>query len=575
MAPLPFKEIHFPQQFCHTVFMFIKLTEKRNGKTSVRIVESLRKDKKIQQKTIMSLGCAEKEDDLEILKETARKMLVKLSNERKPTLPGMEEIVYGKETNKTSKNPKKDKIDLSYAREKERVIHGIGGVCGDVYDKMGFDTIIRDTYKDLEWNDILKTCVLSRVADPQSKRKTVDTLGHDSNQQVPLEKMYRMMDRLYRSIDKVKSLVAGNTLSLFNQEVDILFFDVTTLYFESFIPDDLRNYGFSKDCKFKETQVVLALITNSEGHPLSYELFPGNTSESTTLISVVERLKEDFFVRKAVLVADRAMFSDKNLQFMEEKGIDYVVAAKLRSMKKKQKEEILDTKKRWIEKFTQSTEGSSQEIEEYEYNNRRLVVSYCPKRANKDGSDRQRLINRLMKKIKKGHIPIKSLIPNYGTKKYIVVEKNTTAKLNEAKIEQETLWDGLHGIITNIKDQSAEELLTRYRGLWKIEEAFRVNKHNLKMRPIYHWKKRRIEAHIAICFLAYSLSYTMKYQLEQAGVKFSIQKMREVLKRDQYSIIEDQNSKKLYRFPSKFSEPIQAIYQAFGLKRVSEITRLP
>ena len=118
--------------------------------------------------------------------------------------------------------------------------NSIGGVCGDVYDKMGFDTIIRDTYKDLEWNDILKTCVLSRVADPQSKRKTVDTLGHDSNQQVPLEKMYRMMDRLYRSIDRVKSLVTSNTLSLFNQEVDILFFDVTTLYFGEFTVNQLK-----------------------------------------------------------------------------------------------------------------------------------------------------------------------------------------------------------------------------------------------------------------------------------------------------------------------------------------------
>ena len=104
-----------------------------------------------------------------------------------------------------------------------------------------------------------------------------------------------------------------------------------------------------------------------------------------------------------------------------------------------------------------------------------------------------------------------------------------------------------------------------YRGLWKIEEAF-VNKHTLKMRPIYQ-KKSRIETHIAICFLAYSLSYTMKHQLEKAGMKFSIHQMRQTLKRDQYSIIEDQRSKKLYRFPSKLTQPIRAIYQAFGLKK--------
>ncbi|MDE0119603.1 MAG: transposase [Bdellovibrionales bacterium] len=146
------------------------------------------------------------------------------------------------------------------------------------------------------------------------------------------------------------------------------------------------------------------------------------------------------------------------------------------------------------------------------------------------------------------------------------------ARLNEQKIKEDSKWDGLHGVVTNIDNQSAHQLLTRYRQLWKIEEAFRVCKHSLKMRPVYHWKKKRIKAHIAICFLAYSLSYTMKHRMEQRGLKFSLQKMREVLKRDQYSLIEDQKTKKLYRMPSKYSEPIKQIYEAFNLKRVSQIT---
>ena len=284
--------------------MFIKLTQKRNGKTSLRIIESFREGNKARQKTVLTVGCAERKDDLKILQDTAYKLLVKLRNERSPVIPGMEEIIYDKESDrvfpsKRKERAKEERINLRTSQEKARVIHGIGGVCGGVYDKLHFNTIIEGTYKDREWNDILKACVLSRIADPQSKRKTVDTLEQDYNQQIPVEKMYRMMDRLYANIDKVKNLVAQNTLSLFKQEVDVLFFDVTTLYFESFIPDDLRNYGFSKDCKFKETQVVLALVTNFEGHPLSYELFPGNTSEGTILISVIEKLKGSFSVRKS------------------------------------------------------------------------------------------------------------------------------------------------------------------------------------------------------------------------------------------------------------------------------------
>ena len=539
-------------------------------------MESVRKGEKVSQKTLMSLGWCKDSKELEVLKETAQRMMVKLSNERHPTLPGMEEIVYGKEPDRKPprKRTSKSGFNLNYARETHRVIHGIGGVCGAVYDKLGYNNIIQGTYKDEEWNDVLRSCVLCRVADPQSKRKTVNTLELDYNKQIPLEKMYRMMDQVHKRINVIKDKVCENTLSLFKQEVDVLFFDVTTLYFESFTPDDLRNYGFSKDCKFKETQVVLALITNSEGHPLSYELFPGNTSEGKTLIATIRELSKNFSVKRAVLVADRAMFSEDNLKLMEEEGIEYVVAAKLKTLPKRNKDEILNTKRLWVDKARLSNESPSKRSMEHEYKDRRLVVNYCPKRADKDASDRQRLVDRLMKKVRNGQVPVKSLISNYGTKKYISLEKNQRAKINEAKIQEDSLWDGLHGLITNAKDKAAEELVERYRGLWRIEEAFRVNKNSLRMRPVYHWKKSRIEAHIAICFLAYSLSYTMKHQLEQVGIKLSIEKMRETLKRDQYSIVEDQKSKKLYRFPSRASEPIQAIYQAFGLKRVSEITSI-
>ena len=546
-------------------------------------MESFWENNKARQRTLMSLGSAKTNKELTTLKKIAQKMIVKLNNERNPALPGMEKTLYGpkKQRGRQARSFKRQQTKpkapptplLTDTVEQLRIIQGIGGVCGAVYEQMGFQTIIQETYKDRQWNEYLKACVLSRVAEPRSKRGTVQTLEQDYNQKIPLEGMYRMMDRLYANKGRVKALVAQNTLSLFKQEVDILFFDVTTLYFESFTADELRRFGFSKDCKFKETQVVLALVTNFEGHPLSYELFPGNTSEGSTLISAVESLRKDFNINKVVLVADRAMFSDKNLRFMEESGFQYVVSARLKSLPKERREWILSRKVR-LERKSQETEFERfMEWEEKKgEGGRRFIVSYSSKRQAKDQSDRKRLIERLLKKIKKGQVPVKSLISNYGTKKYITVDKTAKARLNEGKIREEARFDGLHGVVTNIQGRKAEELLSRYRGLWRIEEAFRVNKHTLKMRPVYHWTKRRIEAHIAICFLAYSLSYMMKYRLERAGIKFSIEKLREVLKRDQYSVIEDTKTKKLYRFPSKFTEPIRAVYEAFGLKRVSEIT---
>ena len=558
--------------------MFVKVTTKISGKNkdrkikSFRIVESVREGLKTKHKTIHFVGSSSKPKVISSLEKISQRMIIKLCNDRQPALPGMAEIIYSKDPlNKKTKNQNQKKksqspslFSLKKPYEKARVHHGIKGVCGAVYEQLGFHTLIQNTKKDKQWNDILKYSVLSRVAHPDSKRKTVETLKEDFNEIVPLEKMYRMMDRLHPRIDQVKDTVAKNTLSLFNQEVDVLFFDVTTLYFESFEEDDLRQFGFSKDLKFKETQVVLALITNQEGHPLSYELFPGSTSEGSTLISTVKKLKQRFTVKKAVLVADRAMFNEKNLKLMEEEGIQYVVACKLKTLSKTKKEEILN------QDFKPAVVANEFHwIKEFEHKERRLIVSYSKKRAKKNKSDRLRLIERLMKKVKNNQIPIKSLISNYGTKKYVTVQK-TKATLNEQKIKEDSKWDGLHGVITNIRtEQTPQEILTRYRRLWKIEEAFRVCKHNLKMRPIYHWKRKRIEAHIAICFLAYSLSYTMKYRMEQRGLNFSIRQMREILKRDQYSLIEDAN-KNLYRMPSKSTQEIRSIYEALGLKRVSK-----
>ena len=486
--------IYFSGLSCDSKNMFIKVTQSSTGKTYVRIMESVREGDKILQKTVRSLGWCKGEKELNTLKQMAQKILVELSNDWQPTLPGMAEIVYSKEpahckkkhtTQKRKKKPP-SLFSLTNPQEKARVQHGIKGVCGAVYEQLDFHTIIQDTNKDQQWNEILKYCVLSRVAHPDSKRKTVETLKEDYNETGPLEKMYRMMDRLYPHIERVKDFVAENTLRLFNQEVDVLFFDVTTLYFESFEEDDIRQFGFSKDLKFKETQVVLALVTNQAGHPLSYELFAGSTSEASTLIFTVNKLKQRFTVKKAVLVADKAMFNDNNLRLMEEEGMEYVVSAKLKSLPKRTKAEILSEDFKPVQ-----VAGESQGIKEFEHKQRRLIVSYSKKRAKKNKADRQRLISRLMKKIKNNQIPVKSLITNYGTKKYVTVEK-TKARLNEQKIKEDSQWDGLSGVISNMEDKSAEQLLSRYRQLWKIEEAFRVCKHTLKMRPIYHWKKKEL-----------------------------------------------------------------------------------
>ena len=138
--------------------------------------------------------------------------------------------------------------------------------------------------------------------------------------------------------------------------------------------------------------------------------------------------------------------------------------------------------------------------------------------------------------------------------------------MNETKIQEDSLWDGLHGMITNAKEESAQELLNRYKDLWQIEEAFRINKTDLKMRPIFHWKRSRIEAHIAICYLAFSMMVQIRKKLNDAGVKISVDRIRYQLGRVQRSVMYDPESKKRFVIPSKLNPLQQSIFSALGVK---------
>jgi len=179
-----------------------------------------------------------------------------------------------------------------------------------------------------------------------------------------------------------------------------------------------------------------------------------------------------------------------------------------------------------------------------------------------------------MKKVKGNKIHVKDLIPNYGSKKYITVE-NSSATINQEKIEADAQWDGLHGVITNVADKTPGELLSRYRELWQIEEAFRINKHDLKMRPIFHWTENRIKAHIAICFLAFTLAKQAVYRIALQQDPMSFEQIRNELLHAQSSVVIDLASQKKYVIPSHVTVHQKKLYQVFGLKRSQVPYRYP
>ena len=404
---------------------------------------------------------------------------------------------------------------------------------------MGLFDTIDSGYKQSENNKLLREVVLARIDKPASKRKSVINIAKDRNKEIDLDSIYRMMDKLNKREEWVKEKIARNTLGLFKDKIDVAFFDVTTLYFESFTPDELRVSRYSKDNKVKETQVVLALMTAMDGLPLGYELFPGNTYEGSTLISAVNTLREKYAVVDVSIVADRAMFTEKILN-----DVEIVVK--------------------------NACSGITNWTGEYDYKGRRLVVGYSKKRALKDKKDRERLLERLKKKIKGEKVRVADLVKNTGTKKYLRFDKKNKefAILDEEKIEMAKRWDGIYGIASSHDREkvSGAEIFERYRGLWQVEDAFRVNKHDMKMRPIYHWTAKRVKSHILICYMAYALVSTLRHKLKKRNIKLSIERIKEELGYLQASIVRDGQSGKRFLLPSKVTPIQRAIYKSLGLK---------
>ncbi|NTW88943.1 MAG: IS1634 family transposase, partial [Desulfobulbaceae bacterium] len=363
-----------------------------------------------------------------------------------------------------------------------------------------------------------------------------------------------------QSIEQIRSKAWEAATGLFAEKIDVVFYDCTTLYFESFTQDELRDNGLSKENKHSEVQVLLAMMVSKHGIPLGYRLYNGSTWEGHTLKDAISQIKSMAEVDRVVFVADSGLLSKENLALIEQSEQQYIVAARLKSQPECIKEQILDKSN-----YQQSNHFLFKEIALPD--NRRLLVSYSDKRARKDAYDRQTALTKLQKKLNKSKKP-ESFLKSTSYRKYLKFEQLSpqSVVIDEDKISYAARWDGLHGVITNIGDMAAVDAFEHYRGLWQIEETFRLTKHDLKVRPIYHSIQRRIEAHVAICFMALvcirHLSYRVKLQYEALSPEI----IRNELVHVQQSILIHKTDGHHYGIPSKPTLHAQKIYQVMGKK---------
>ena len=311
---------------------------------------------------------------------------------------------------------------------------------------------------------------------------------------------------------------------------------------------------------------MLALMVTWEGLPVGYEVFPGNMYEGDTFKKAIEKIKVRYRVTRAVIVADSALLSKQNIELLEKEHLEFILGARLRSLPVQWQDRILDNR----DYEQKEQDGEIVRIATYAYTDKRkLIVSHSTARAEKDRKDRAKAIEKLRQKLAKSKKP-ESLISNYGYKKYLTVDGDVQVRVNEAKLEREALWDGLHGVMTNIaeKKMNAGEILAQYHGLWQVEESFRIEKHDLRVRPVFHWTANRIKAHLAICFVSFALIRFLQYRIrQQTGERFSAERIREELCRIQESVLINTTDNSKYVIPSKPSQYAIKIYEAMNKKR--------
>lgn len=389
------------------------------------------------------------------------------------------------------------------------LLNGAKLLIDKVYDSVGFDRIP---------DDALRQLVVARLCQPMSKMATVDYLKSHFDEDLNLSKIYRYLDKLYNSQrETVQKISVEHTFSILGGRVEMLFYDVTSLYFESFREDELRSPGFSKDGKTSETQIILGLLVCENGYPLSYSIFNGAQYEGYTMIPVIDDFKQRFGLDDFIVVADSGFMIKRNIELLRSGGYSFIVGGRIKKLGKDETDWLLSLP---------HEDGLFHE--RLLPNGDRLIVTYSSKRADKDAYNRNKGVERLKKAYASGKIT-KDKINQRGYGKFLTIDNDVSVSINEDKIREDEKWDGLKGYVTNTGLQPSE-VVEQYRGLWVVERAFRVSKGTIETRPIFHFTERRIEAHVCLCFVAFKIYKELERIVSLLKLEMSVDSVLKIAK---------------------------------------------
>lgn len=433
--------------------------------------------------------------------------------------------------------------------EMGRYNYGYQQVFGKALQHYGLPDVFRRIEKrhKLQFNlyDAVFLMLLERLAEPCSKRNNFfNQHEYVKLSPVALHHLYRALDKLAANHLLIQQQIFQTGRDLFNQKLDIVFYDVTTFYFESEVEKEgeLRQMGFGKDGKIGHTQILFCMMIDRDKNPIGYRIFKGNTYEGHTFEKALEDLKNQYQIDKVIVVADRGMLSKNNLQITNDKGYEFIIGERVKTLPVAVQKSLLDLSNythEWIYK-----DNTDEEIRikytTLKLDGRMIIATYSANRAKKDQKDREDKLETARKLLQNP-----SLLKKKPARYYLKSEGTSAYSLDENRVKSSEKYDGILAISTSNTSLGVTELLEQYKQLYKIEHSFRTFKSHLQTRPMFHWTDTRIQGHICLCYIAFALQNFVLQKINKNKPTFTETSLRKALDKMQVSLVKH-NTKNIY-----------------------------
>ena len=533
-----------------------KYTDKRINKTYLSIARGYQNSEgKTRTKIVEYLGCLddlkkEYDDPIAHFKEVVSQMN---EDERLKNVPLTLTIDKNEELAENTDNNK----NFGYV------------ALSKIYHELEIDKFIKNKFKgrnfsEYKINNIMKLLVFARCLFPDSKKSTFENKDiFFENTNFSLKEIYNALTYIEPYKESLQSYIYDHIQEQYKPNNECIFYDVTNYYFEIDDNDDFRKKGVNKEHR-PNPIVQMGLFMDSLGLPMSYGLFPGNTNDCLTLKPMIQKLQKNYSVGRVIVVADKGLNTGKNIVYQKAIGNGYVMSLSIRGANQELKDFVLNedgyeynqdkTYKKKSRRYPREVEYvktvNGKSVKAKTTVDEKQVIFWSADYAKRAKAERQPAIDKARDLI--GNVQKYNKKNCYGASKYVkhlvfdkntgeIIEAKSQLSLDEDKIAEEEKLDGYYAIVTSEMEKSDSEIIDIYRGLWRIEETFKVTKSELDDRPVYVSTKEHIEAHFLTCYLALVLCRVLQHKLNK---KYSVEKILESLKKCNCQNLEEN----IYRF---------------------------